>query len=174
MNRETRISIALVVFVGLSLGLLSWVGSCAEGVFGGPSHSRFPEKTLFYSVDMLRDLVTSKIRMQYAFPILFPFDLAVMLSLSASTAAASWYWLHQQYPKAARIALWASGLYLASDLIEDCLLAWLLLAANPDLAASMICVLKVVTFAKFATITCALLMTAIALVTWLRRPRPAS
>ncbi len=69
--------------------------------------------------------------MKYVFPILFPLDLVVMLALAGAMGAASSHWLAQIYPSAAWLGLVVPAVYLLSDLIEDCLLAWLLLRGDP-------------------------------------------
>jgi hypothetical protein len=169
MSRDVRISATLACCVIGAFVLFFWANHVAEDVFKNAFPSRFPEKGLLYPAKMLHDLVISDIRTRYTVPILFPLDLAVMLTLSASMAAASWYWLRQSHPRAARFALWFSGLYLASDLIEDCLLTFLLAAGDPDRAVAMIWALKTITAVKLATITAAIAMVLFAFAGWLRR-----
>lgn len=168
MRTNILASVVLVIFVASAIGLFLWVGNHAETYFRGQGfESRFPEKTLSYSENDLRMLVKSDIRSSYISPILFPLDLAVMLALSISLGAASFFWARQLYPTLAQFALLLPAIYLLSDMIEDGLLIWLLRRGDPDTAASALLVLKAITAIKLATITGAFIQTALAFVVWL-------
>ena len=165
-------SIVFVSLIALAFGLFFWVGHYAESTFTAANfRPRFPEKELSYSADELKALVGSSIRNDYISPILFPLDLLVMLSLSGTKGAASWYWIRQVRPTAARLALILPAVYLLSDLIEDSLLASLLRQGDPEKAAAAMAVLKIVTAIKFASITGTIAQTVFA--AWLFLTRAA-
>jgi len=75
--------------------------------------------------------------------------------------------LKQFYPVAAPLGLVVPAVYLLSDLIEDCLLAWLLLRGDRHEAARSVSVLKAITTIKFASIFASIALTLIAFVGWL-------
>lgn len=169
MSREPLLSIALSSSVVLAFGLFWWVGRYAESFFAGRFRSRFPEKTLGYTADQLAELVKSDLGTKYVYPILFPLDLIVMVALAGSMSAASWHWINQTYPAAAWLALFIPGVYLLSDLIEDCLLARLLLRGNPAEVAASVSILKTFTAIKLVSIVCAIALTLTAFVAWIFR-----
>lgn len=169
MSHEALVTIILAALVVLAFGLFWWVGKYSDGVFAARFRTRFPEKTLSYTAAQFGELVTSDLRMKYVFPILFPYDLVVMLALAGSMGAASSHWLSQIHPPAAWLGLFVPGVYLLSDLIEDCLLGWLLLRGNPDEAARSISILKAITTIKLVSIIAAIALTVISLVGWLFR-----
>lgn len=174
MDRGTWISIVLASSVVLALGPFWLVGNYAGGRFAGSSFEpRFPEKTLFYSVDEFRRLADSDVRKVYVVPVLFPLDLIVMLALSGSMGAAIWYWLGQASPAWAALAVLVPLTYFLSDLAEDCLLAWLL---QPDHArpATMIGVLKTLTAIKLLSFAASMALTVCAFGLWLFRVRQGS
>jgi len=172
MDRGTWISIVLALSVLVAFGTFWLVGNYAEGRFDGSSFApRFPEKTLFYSVDEFRRLADSDVRKVYVVPVLFPLDLIVMLALSMG--AAIWYWLSQVSPAWVVLAVLVPLIYLLSDLAEDCLLAWLL---QPEQArpATMIGVLKALTAIKLVSVVASTALTLGAFILWLFRVRHGS
>lgn len=174
MDRGTWISIVLVLSVLVAFGIFWLVGNYADGRFDGSSFaSRFPEKTLLYSVDDFRRLADSDVRKAYVVPVLFPLDLIVMLALSGAMGAAIWYWLCQVSPAWVVLALPVPLIYLLSDLAEDCLLAWLL---QPEHArpATMIGVLKALTTIKLVSVVASTALTLGAFILWLFRARHGS
>ncbi|MCC8974453.1 hypothetical protein H8B01_29325 [Bradyrhizobium sp. Cham227] len=150
-----------------AFGLFWWVGSYSDRVFASRFRTRFPEKTLSYTGDQLGELVQSDLRMKYVFPILFPLDLIVMLALAGAMGAASSHWLSRIYPSAAWLGLVVPAVYLLSDLIEDCLLAWLLLHGDPHAAARSVSILKAITTIKLVGIFASITLTLAAFVGWL-------
>ncbi|QOZ37592.1 hypothetical protein XH92_03105 [Bradyrhizobium sp. CCBAU 53421] len=151
----------------IAFGLFWWVGRYSDRAFASKFPTRFPEKTLSYSGDQLGKLVQSDLRMKYVFPILFPFDLIVMLALAGAMGAASSYWLNQTYPAAAWLGLVVPAVYLLGDLIEDCLLAWLLLRGDPHAAARSISMLKAITTIKLVSVCASIALTLVAFAAWL-------
>ncbi|MCC8941730.1 hypothetical protein H8A99_36220 [Bradyrhizobium sp. Arg68] len=169
MSHETIVTVILAALVVIAFGLFWWVGKYSERVFAKRFRSRFPEKTLSYTAGQLGELVTSDLRMKYVFPILFPLDLIVMLALAGAMGAASSHWISQIYPSFAWLGLLVPAVYLLSDLIEDCLLAWLLLRGDPNEAARSVPKLKAITTIKLVSISAAIALTLISLVGWLFR-----
>ena len=164
MSHQALVTVILAGLVVIAFGLFWWVGRYSDRVFAGSFPSRFPEKTLSYSGAQLGALVQSSLRMKYVFPILFPLDLAVMLALAMG--AASSHWLNQIYPSAAWLGLVVPAVYLLSDLIEDCLLAWLLLHGDPHAAARSVSILKAITTIKLVSIFASIALTLVAFVGW--------
>ena len=167
MSHQALVTIILAGLVMGAFGLFWWVGSYSDRVFANRFSTRFPEKTLSYSGDQLGALVQSDLRMKYVFPILFPFDLIVMLALAGAMGAASSHWLTQIYPSAAWLGLVVPAVYLLSDLIEDCLLAWLLLRGDPDAAARSVSALKAITTIKLVSFAASIALMLAAFVGWL-------
>jgi hypothetical protein len=167
MSHEALVTVILAGLVVIAFGLFWAVGKYSDRVFAKRFRTRFPEKTLSYSADQLGALVQSDLRMKYVFPILFPLDLAVMLALAGSMGAASSHWIHQLHPPAASLGLIVPAVYLLSDLIEDCLLGWLLLRGDPKVAARTVSILKAVTTIKLGSIFAAIALTLAAFVGWL-------
>lgn len=167
MSHQALVTVILAGLVVSAFGLFWWVGSYSDRVFVGRFRTRFPEKTLSYTGDQLGELVQSDLRMKYVFPILFPLDLVVMLALAGAMGAASSFWLNQIYPTAAWLGLVVPAVYLLSDLIEDCLLAWLLLHGDPHAAARSVSMLKAITTIKLVSIFASIALTLVALVAWL-------
>ena len=167
MSHQGLVTVILAGLVVIAFGLFWWVGRYSDRVFAGRFPTRFPEKTLSYSGVQLAALVQSKLRMKYVFPILCPLDLIVMLALAGAMGAASSHWLNQIYPSAAWLGLVVPAVYLLSDLIEDCLLAWLLLHGNPNAAARSVSVLKAITTIKLVSVSASIALTLIAFVGWL-------
>ncbi|QPF84707.1 hypothetical protein IC762_34830 [Bradyrhizobium genosp. L] len=157
----------LAVLVLLAFGLFWSVGKYADRVFATRFRTRFPEKTLSYTSEQLAALVRSDLRMKYVFPILFPFDLVVMLALAGAMGAASSHWINQLHPPAAWLGLFVPGVYLLSDLTEDCLLAWLLLRGDPQAAAQTVSIMKAITAIKLASFMAAIALTVTSLAGWL-------
>ncbi|KRP85272.1 hypothetical protein AOQ73_39465 [Bradyrhizobium pachyrhizi] len=151
----------------VAFGLFWWVGSYSDRVFASRFRTRFPEKTLSYTGDQLGELVQSDLRMKYVFPILFPLDLIVMLALAGAMGAASSHCLSRIYPSAAWLGLVVPAVYLLSDLIEDCLLVWLLLHGDPHAAARSVSILKAITTIKLVGIFASIALTLAAFVGWL-------
>ena len=171
MSHEARVTVILAGLVVIAFGLFWGVGKYAERVFAKRFPSRFPEKTLSYTADQLSALVTSDLRFKYVCPILFPLDLIVMLALAGAMGAASSHWIKQLYPSEAWLGLLVPGVYLVSDLIEDCLLAWLLLRGEPNEAARTVPMLKAITTIKFVSFSAAIALTLISLAGWLLSTR---
>ncbi|MGY4317720.1 hypothetical protein [Bradyrhizobium sp. JR3.5] len=167
MSHQALVTVILAGLVVIAFGLFCWVGSYSDRVFANRFRTRFPEKTLSYTGDQLGELVQSDLRMKYVFPILFPLDLIVMLALAGAMGAASSYWLNQIYPTAAWLGLVVPAVYLLSDLIEDCLLAWLLLRGDPHAAARSVSILKAITTIKLVSIFASIVLTLVAFVGWL-------
>ena len=192
MGRDTWISFGLAVSVAVAFGMFLLVGNYAEGSFAREKLvSRFPEKSLNYSLDDLQKLVArSDLRKFYVFPLLFPLDFIVMLALAGSMGAAIWYWFGQFGPAWAMLALagsmgaaiwywfgqlspaWAMLalvplIYFVSDLAEDCFLAWML---QPDNAGpATICTLKTLTAIKLGSVIASIILTMAAFLLWLYR-----
>ncbi|MEN3350050.1 MAG: hypothetical protein V7632_3685 [Bradyrhizobium sp.] len=169
MSHETIVTVILAALVVVAFGLFWWVGQYSERVFAKRFRSRFPEKTLSYTAADLGALVTSDLRMKYVCPILFPLDLIVMLALAGAMGAASSHWISQLYPQVAWLGLLVPAVYLLSDLIEDCLLAWLLLRGDPKEAAQSVPKLKAITTIKLVSISAAIALTLISFVGWIFR-----
>ncbi|MGY3441965.1 MULTISPECIES: hypothetical protein [unclassified Bradyrhizobium] len=167
MSHQALVTVILAGLVVIAFGLFWWVGRYSDRVFANRFPTRFPEKTLSYTGGQLGTLVQSNLRMKYVFPILFPLDLIVMLALAGAMGAASSHWLNQIHPSAAWLGLVVPAVYLLSDLIEDCLLAWLLLHGNPHAAARSVSVLKAITTIKLVSVTASIALTLIAFVGWL-------
>jgi hypothetical protein len=168
MDTAGWISMGLVASVAAAFGLFWQVGNYAEVRFKGSGFkARFPEKTLSYDAETLRDLASADIRKAYVVPLLFPFDLVVMLALAGSMGVAIWYWLGLASP-AWTILAFIPLIYLAVDLAEDGLLAWMLQPDNawPD---AMIGVLKMLTAIKFVSFGGSVIATMAALALWLFR-----
>ncbi|VIO67175.1 hypothetical protein [Bradyrhizobium ivorense] len=168
MSHETIVTVILAALVAIAFGLFWWVGTYSDRVFAKRFRSRFPE-TLSYTANQLGELVTSDLRMKYVFPILFPLDLIVMLALAGAMGAASSHWIGRLYPSFAWLGLLVPAVYLLSDLIEDCLLAWLLLRGDPNEAARSVPKLKAITTIKLVSISAAIALTLISFVGWLFR-----
>ena len=171
MDRDTWISIGLVASIVAAFGLYWLVGEYAADPFADNNFvSRFPEKSLDYSVKTLQELAAKPdLREFYVFPLLFPLDLFVMLALAASMGAAIWFWLGRSMSAWVRIALLVPLVYLLSDLIEDCFLAWLL--QRQDAIPAMTWVLKALTAIKLVSVIAAAALTVAAFLLWLRRAR---
>lgn len=170
MDRGVWISIGLAVLVVAAFGIFWLVGNYAESCFERTGFkSRFPEKTLSYTVGEFREMARSNVRKAYVVPLLFPLDLIVMLALAGSMGAAIWYWLGQASPAWAELAL-IPAIYFVSDLAEDCLLAWMLQpgSAWPD---QMIWALKTLTTIKLFSVIASTLITLGAFLLWLYRAR---
>ncbi|MCP1847929.1 MULTISPECIES: hypothetical protein [Bradyrhizobium] len=167
MSPQALVTAILSALVVVAFGLFWWVGSYSDRVFTNRFRTRFPEKTLSYTGDQLGELVQSDLRMKYVFPILFPLDLIVMLALAGAMGAASSHWLSRIYPSAAWLGLVVPAVYLLSDLIEDCLLAWLLLHGDPHAAARSVSILKAITTIKLVGIFASIALTLAAFVGWL-------
>lgn len=109
---------------------LSFAVGFVASHYGGQVSARFLERGAYTLADF-KGFVTDHPDQArgYAFPVLFPCDLLFMvflagfLGLASVTSAESIDWLR----KASWIFAIAPALYLASDLVEDALLAWLLL-----------------------------------------------
>ena len=172
MSHQAVVTIILAGLVVIAFGLFWWVGKYSDRIFAMRFRTRFPEKTLSYTAEQLGDLVTSDLRMKYVFPILFPLDLIVMLALAGAMGAASSHWLAQTYPSAAWLGLLVPAVYLLSDLIEDCLLGWLLLHGDPKAAARSVSTLKAITTIKLGSISAAVVVTVLSLLAWLLRSPP--
>jgi len=171
MNHEARVTIILLGLLVIAFGLFWAVGKYADGIFAGKFPTRFPEKSLGYSADELGKLVTSDIRMRYVGPILFPLDLMVMLVLAGAMGAASSYWLNHSFPSMDWLSLLVPAVYLLSDLIEDCLLGWLLLRGDANEAMQTVSVLKAITTIKLISVSAAIALTALSFVGWIFRDR---
>ncbi|MGY4474732.1 hypothetical protein [Bradyrhizobium sp. USDA 3364] len=167
MSHQALVTIILAGLVVGAFGLFWWVGRYSDRVFANKFRTRFPEKTLSYSGGQLGELAQSDLRMKYVFPILFPLDLVVMLVLAGAMGAASSHWLNQIYPSAAWLGLVVPAVYLLSDLIEDCLLGWLLLRGDPLAAARSVSILKAITTIKLVSISASIALTLLAFVGWL-------
>lgn len=167
MSHQGLVTVILAGLVVSAFGLFWWVGIYSDRVFANRFRTRFPEKTLSYTGGQLGELVQSDLRVKYVFPILFPLDLVVMLALAGAMGAASSHWLNRIYPSAAWLGLVVPAVYLLSDLIEDCLLAWLLLRGDPLAAARSVSILKAITTIKLVSILASIALTLAALVGWL-------
>lgn len=174
MSRDSLISIGLGVSVLAAFFIFWLVGNYAETQFSKSSvdgkssfESRFPEKTLCYSVEKFRDLAAADVRKAYVVPLLFPLDLFVMMVLAGSMGAAIWYWLNLTSPAWTMLAL-IPLIYLVFDLAEDCLLAWMLQhgTAWPDW---VVLVLKTLTAIKFLSVGASMVVTAWAFLRWFCR-----
>jgi len=169
MSHEAIVTVILASLVVIAFGLFWWLGSYSDRIFAKRFRTRFPEKSLSYTAGQLGELVQSDLRIKYVFPILFPLDFIVMLALAGSMGAASSHWINQLHPPAAWLGLVVPAVYLLSDLIEDCLLGWLLLRGDPQEAARSISMLKAITTIKLVSICAAIALTVIAFIWWLFR-----
>lgn len=158
MSRDSLISIGLGVSVLAAFFIFWLVGTYAEAEFGKSAFgSRFPETTLCYGVDRVRDLAASDVRKVYIVPLLFPLDLFVMMVLAGSMGAAIWYWLHLASPAWTMLAL-IPLIYLVFDLAEDCLLAWML-QHGAAWADWVVLALKTLTAIKFLSVGASMVVT---------------
>ena len=169
MTHEARVTIILAALVVVAFVVFWWVGRYSDRIFAKRFRTRFPEKTLSYTGAELGELIASDLRMTYVCPILFPLDLIVMLALAGAMGAASAHWIKQLYPSVEWLGLLLPAVYLLSDLIEDCLLAWLLLRGDPNEAERTVPMLKAITTIKFVSISAAMALTLISFVGWLFR-----
>ena len=169
MSHEARVTVILAALVVVAFVLFWWVGKVSDRIFAKRFPTRFPEKTLSYSGAQLGELVQSDVRLKYVCPILFPLDLIVMLALAGSMGAASAHWIKQLYPSLEWLGLLLPAVYLLSDLIEDCLLAWLLLRGDPKEAARTVSMLKAITTIKFVSISAAIALTLLSFAGWIFR-----
>lgn len=174
MSRDSLISIGLGVSVLAAFFIFWLVGNYAETQFSKSSvdgkssfESRFPEKTLCYSVEKFRDLAAADVRKAYVVPLLFPLDLFVMMVLAGSMGAAIWYWLNLTSPAWTMLAL-IPLIYLVFDLAEDCLLAWML-QHGTAWADWVVWALKALTAVKFFSVIASMVVTAGAFLLWLCR-----
>jgi hypothetical protein len=165
---RTWISIGLVVAIVTAFGLYHWVGNYAAGPFEREKlASRFPEKSLDYSLGDLQNLVANAdLRKFYVVPLLFPLDLFVMLALAGSMGAAIWYWFGALGTGWALLAL-IPLIYLVSDLAEDGLLAWMLQPGNAS--QTTITALKTLTLIKLGSVIASAILTVVAFGLYLCR-----
>ena len=124
----------LAILLGaVTIGLFFIINSVADG-YGADVGKRFLERGADYTVKSLQDWVNSDANASsahhYAMPVLFPLDLMFMFALGAFLACGSI--TCAQSITLLRNVTWLfailPGLYVATDLLEDCLLARLLLA----------------------------------------------
>jgi hypothetical protein len=121
----------LAILLGaVTIGLFFIINSVADG-YGTDVGRRFLERGADYTVKSLQDWGNSDANARhYAMPVLFPLDLMFMFALGAFLACGS-ITCAQSITLVRNVAwLFAilPGLYVAADLLEDCLLARLLLA----------------------------------------------
>lgn len=114
------IAIAALIVAAL---VFQWVGSYAKQL----DVDRSPEKHLFYKADKTLADPSG----HYVTPILFPFDLIVMLLLSGALALASAIWGPIAFGGSAMLYVIPPLAYLAFDLAEDGWLALLLTRCVP-------------------------------------------
>jgi hypothetical protein len=125
------VKIALFLAV-ITVGLWFTIGSVAKQ-YGPDVSARFLERG-DYSTRQLSDFIAGSPTNArgYAIPVLFPWDLLFMASLGGFLAFASVASAHSIEPLKAVAWLFAIGpvLYIAADLIEDLLLAHMLLSGQ--------------------------------------------
>jgi hypothetical protein len=152
-----------IFLAAVTIGLSFTIGFVATG-YGPRVADRFLERSTDYRADELRDWVRAHpaAARGYAFPVLFPLDLFFMVFLGGFLAYGSvasgealdfeirFIWLCPVLPV----------LYIAADLIEDVLLARLLL--SPDsITDRSVGMTKAATRAKFATSILAIAQTIV-------------
>jgi hypothetical protein len=155
-----RVHIAVIAaLIGAAL-FFNWVGTYAKthGV------NRDPEKTFLYT---LSDKITDSSG-QYVVPVLFPYDLIVLLLLAGSLAAAGAIWgpLGLGGPPLYYVVLPLA--YLVFDLAEDSLLA-LILTDKVAIVAVTRVLLQVLTAGKLATVVLSMVQAGLAAVVALYR-----
>jgi hypothetical protein len=151
----------LIFLAAVAIGLSFSIGMAADR-YGPRVAERFLERGADYAADTLKDWVNKNSRAAcgYAFPVLFPLDLMFMiflgafLGLGSITSADAVDWLR----KWSWLFAIAPALYVATDLIEDVLLARFLLMAE-TISESSVAFAKAITKAKFGTCTFAILQT---------------
>jgi hypothetical protein len=147
MDNKMKIAIFLAA---VTIGLVFTIGNVSAR-YGTRVSERFLERGTRYSEADLKALPADQAR-GYAFPVLFPLDLLFMIFLGGFLALAS-VGAAEQVPSLARIAWLFSlvpALYVATDLIEDTLLARMLLSADA-VSHDAIALAQNVTKAKLAT-----------------------
>jgi hypothetical protein len=145
-----RIAIFLAaVTIGLSFAIGMVASRC-----GAQVADRFLERTTNYRADTLRDWVIAHPASAhgYAFPVLFPLDLFFMIFLGGflgygSVARAETL---DVLKKCAWLFAVLPAIYVAADLIEDVLLARLLLSAE-SISETSVGIAKTATRAKFVS-----------------------
>jgi hypothetical protein len=155
-----RIAIFLAaVTIGLSFAI-GIVANC----YGPEVGKRFLERREPYTAETLKTWVTGnpEYAKRYAFPVLFPLDLLFMIFLGAFlgvgsvSSAESLEWLKRM----AWLFAILPALYVAVDLIEDVLLARLVLSPE-NINESSVALAKAMTTAKFWTSTFGILQTVV-------------
>ena len=160
----------LLLFIAIAWAIFFAVGFFAQPRFAGQQvSSRFPERKK-YEFTELRAFATSKpdLARFYVWPVLFPLDLVVMLALAGSMGLASIIWLGAAGTPLAWAASLVPASYFLTDLIEDCLLAAMLVDPARITEAS-VRRLKIFTQLKFWTIGLAVAQTIGAFAYYLSR-----
>jgi hypothetical protein len=126
---NNRMVIAIFL-AAITIGLF-FVIAIFAAQYGAKVESRFLERGVSYNETDIKSLAPIEAR-GYAFPVLFPLDLVFMISLGSFLAVASVEAAKSIHFLRNFAWLFALGpaLYVAADLIEDTLLAHMLLSAE--------------------------------------------
>jgi hypothetical protein len=152
-----------IFLAAVTIGLFFAIGMVAN-CYGSKVSSRFLERGEEYAETDLKQFVTGSARdaRGYAFPVLFPLDLLFMVFLGGFLAFAS-VGAAESIECLRKLAwLFAIGpaFYVAADLVEDTLLARMLLSADA-VSQNAIDLVRKMTAAKFVTCTYAILQTVV-------------
>lgn len=139
-----------IFLAAVTIGLFFVIGMVSAG-YGPKVRDRFLERGAKYTVADLRNLAPRDAR-GYTFPVLIPLDLLFMIFLGGFLAFASVGAADSVGPLKTIAWLFAVGpaLYVAADLMEDVLLARMLLSQNA-ITQSAIDLVQSVTKVKFVT-----------------------
>jgi hypothetical protein len=152
----------IIIFLATVTIALVFAIGVVSAYYGPKVAVRFLERGVSYTEDELRAFVTSSPTEArgYAFPVLFPLDLFFMvflggfLALASVEAAASM----GSVRRVAWIFAVGPALYVAADLIEDVLLARMLLW-SAAISQDAVSLARSMTMAKFLTSGYAILQT---------------
>jgi hypothetical protein len=152
-----------IFLAAVTIGLFFAIGIIAAQ-YGPKVSSRFLERGEAYSEADPKAFVTAFPRdaRGYVFPVLFPCDLLFMIFLGGFLGLASMEAAQSIEPLKRVIWPFAVGptFYVAADLVEDTLLARLLLSAE-TINQNSIALVQNITKAKFVTCTYAILQTIV-------------
>lgn len=155
-----RVHIAVIAALIGAMLFFNWVGKYAEthGV------DRAPEKTFLYA---LSDKFADRSG-QYVVPVLFPYDLIVMLLLAGSLGAAAAIWGPPGLGGPPLYYLILPLTYFVFDLAEDSLLA-LMLTGKVSIVPVTRVLLQVLTAGKLVTVVLSMIQAGLTAVVALYR-----
>jgi hypothetical protein len=160
-SKMTDDKIKIAIFLAaITIGLFFVIGMVSAR-YGAKVGDRFLERGAAYTEADLKNLASGEAR-GYAFPVLFPLDLLFMIFLGgflgfASVGAAESI---RSLSKLAWLFALGPALYVAADLIEDTLLARMLLFPEA-VSQNAIDLAQKITRAKFVTSTFGILQTIV-------------